>query len=64
MGFSDALLSWILIQIKRMHSLINHFTVACLVAWSLNESEAGGDIVLVETFFTFLLLMMLFSIAN
>ena len=33
---------------------INHFTVACLVAWSLNESEAGGDIVLVETFLPFL----------
>ena len=53
MGFSDALLPWILIQIKRMHSLINHFTVACLVAWSLNESEAGGDIALVETFLLF-----------
>ena len=33
---------------------IHHFTVACLVAWPLNESEAGGDIVLIETFLLFL----------
>ena len=24
---------------------MDHFTVACLVAWPLNESEAGGDLV-------------------
>ena len=35
-------------------SKIDHFTVACLVAWPLNESEAGGDIVLIETFLLFL----------
>ena len=29
--------------------LIDHFTVVCLVAWPLNESEAGGDLVLIET---------------
>ena len=29
--------------------IIDHFTVSCLVAWSLNESEAGGDLVLIET---------------
>ena len=28
---------------------IDHFTVECLVAWPLNESEAGVDHVLVET---------------
>ena len=33
---------------------IDHFTVACLVAWPSNESEAGGDIVLIETFLLFL----------
>ena len=33
---------------------IHHFTVACLVAWPLNESEAGGDIVLLETFLLYL----------
>ena len=35
-------------------SQIDHFTVACLVVWPLNESEAGGDIVLIETFLLFL----------
>ena len=28
---------------------IDHFTVACLVAWPLNENEAGGDLDLIET---------------
>ena len=28
---------------------IDHFTVSCLVASPLNESEAGGDLVLIET---------------
>ena len=26
-----------------------NFTVVCLVTWSLNESEAGGDLVMIET---------------
>ena len=25
------------------NATIDHFTVVCLVAWPLNESEAGGD---------------------
>ena len=29
--------------------VIDHFTVVCLVAWPLNESEAGVDLVLMET---------------
>ena len=29
--------------------IIDHFTVSCLVAWPLNESEAGGDLALIET---------------
>ena len=29
--------------------LIDHFTVVCLVAWPLIESEAGVDLVLIET---------------
>ena len=33
---------------------IDHFTVACLVAWPSNESEAGGDLVLVESSLLFL----------
>ena len=28
---------------------IDYFTVVCLVAWPLNESEAGVDLVLMET---------------
>ena len=28
---------------------IDHFTVVCLVARPLNEYEAGGDLVLIET---------------
>ena len=28
---------------------IDLFTVVCLVAWPLNESEAGLDLVLIET---------------
>ena len=33
---------------------IHHFTVACLVAWPLNESEAGVDLALIETSLLFL----------
>ena len=33
---------------------IDHFTVVCLVAWPLNEGEAGGDLALIETFLLFL----------
>ena len=29
---------------------MDHFTVTCLVACPLNESEAGGDLALIETF--------------
>ena len=32
----------------RLHS-IDHFTVVCLVTWPLNESEAGGDLAMIET---------------
>ena len=34
---------------KNMFFSIYHFTVVCLVAWPLNESEAGVDLVLIET---------------
>ena len=34
--------------------LIDHFTVVCLVAWPLNESETGVDLVLIETSLLFL----------
>ena len=35
--------------LKRVAQRIDHFKVACLVAWPLNESETGGDLVLIET---------------
>ena len=36
-----------------LSSIIDHFTVSYLVAWPLNESEAGGDLLLIETFLLF-----------
>ena len=33
----------------KIYKPIDHFTVICLVVWPLNESEAGGDFVLIET---------------
>ena len=35
--------------VGRTSLIIDHFTVSCLVAWPLNESESGGDLVLIET---------------
>ena len=37
-----------------MAALIVHFTVMCLVTWPMNESEAGVDLVLIETSVLFL----------
>ena len=33
--------------------LIDPFTVVCSVPWHLNRSQAGGDLVLLQTFFLF-----------
>ena len=41
--------------------LIDHFTVSCLVAWPLNESEAGVDLVLIETSLLFICKFLLIS---
>ena len=41
--------------------VIDHFTVVCLVAWPLNESEAGGDLVLIETLLLFICKFLLIS---
>ena len=38
-----------------------HFTVVCLVAWPLNESEAGVDLVLIETSLLFFCKFLLIS---
>ena len=40
---------------------IDHFTVVCLVALPLNENEAGGDHVLIETSLLFLCKLILIS---
>ena len=40
---------------------IGHFTVTCLVAWPLNESEAGVDLVMIETSLIFLCKFLLIS---
>ena len=32
---------------------IGHFTVVCLVTWPLSGSEAGGDLVLIQTLLLF-----------
>ena len=37
-----------------MNYLIDHFTVVCLVAWPLSESEVGVDLVSIETSLLFL----------
>ena len=41
---------------------IDHFTVVCLVAWPLNESEAGVDLVLIEPSLLFICKLLLISI--
>ena len=46
---------------RSTHNTIDHFTVVCLVAWPLNESEAGGDLVLIETSLPFLCKFLLIS---
>ena len=53
---------WIsLISKRNVLCPIDHFTVVCLVAWPLNESEAGGDLVLIETSLPFLCKFLLIS---
>ena len=32
-----------------LHLSVDHFTVLYLVAWPLNESESGVDLILIET---------------
>ena len=45
----------------RDRDTIDSFTVACLVARPLNESEAGGDLVLMENSLLFLYEVLLIS---
>ena len=30
-------------------TMVGHFTFVCSVTWPLNDSEAGGDLVLIQT---------------
>jgi len=43
---------------------IDHFTVLCLVAWPLNEGEAGGDLALIETCFSYVNIAVLMIISR
>ena len=46
---------------RSLERSIDHFTVVCLVASPLNENEAGGDRVLIETSLLFLYKLLLIS---
>ena len=37
------------VTVKWTHALMGHCTVARLVTWPLIDSEAGGDLVLIQT---------------
>ena len=37
------------IEDTRIRERIGHFTVVCLVTWPRMESEAGSDLVLIQT---------------
>ena len=51
-----SLLTLITMEAKGQRGLYqtDHYAVVCLVAWPLNESEAGDDLVLMETSLLFL----------
>ena len=55
------LTSSVIPSLTGLGGLIDHFTVVCLVAWPLNENEAGGDLVLIETSLLFLCKFVLIS---
>ena len=39
----------IFMVMMNIFTAIDHFTVVGLVTWPLNDSEAGGDLVLIQT---------------
>jgi len=41
------------VYVSRKTHKRDHFTVVCLVSWPLNETEAGVDLVLIETYLLF-----------
>ena len=46
---------------SEMHT-IGNFTIVCIFAWPLNKSEAGVELVLIETQMLFLCKFLLISI--
>ena len=46
---------------KNKNNAKDYLTVVCLVAWPLNESEAGVDLVLIETSLLFICKFLLIS---
>ena len=44
-----------------LNEIDHFFTVVCVVAWPLNESEAGVDLVLIETSLLFICKFLLIS---
>ena len=46
---SDAHFDVVNLREDGQYKVIDHFTVVCLVAWPLDESEDGVDLVLIET---------------
>ena len=49
------------LQVFVFEMLIDRFTVVCLVAWPLNESEVGVNLVLIETSLLFIWKFLLIS---
>ena len=49
MEFSLKLTTQLMEKKKKRNEIIDHFTVVGLVTWPLNGSEAGGDLVLIQT---------------
>ena len=47
-----------------IHISIVHFTVVCVVTWPMNESEAGVDLVLIETSLLLLCKFLLISMTT
>ena len=37
------------LNLSKLHTVVEHCMVVCLVAWALNESGARVDLVLIET---------------
>ena len=61
---NPASLAVIFLSPEHFSELIDHFTVVCSVPWPLNRSEAGADLVLLQTFLPFMCNKSCYSHAN